>query len=132
MYWILIISPSFFKDNFGKIRFSTKFYELQWTGLIWNKFMNPRLACFSWHLFHRKIPTKSWAKIEAVPWLLDAITTFVAKNLTPTFSSHAIGLIPRGPSFSGLKALPLQFLSPQQLHGEPFLAMEMSLEENVR
>ena len=33
-----------------------------WSGLIWNKLVNPRLTCFSWRLMHRKTPTKSWAK----------------------------------------------------------------------
>ena len=33
-----------------------------WSMLIWNKFVNPRLACFSWRLMHRKTPTEIWAK----------------------------------------------------------------------
>eukprot|EP00268_Persea_americana_P012881 TRINITY_DN15545_c1_g1_i1.p1 TRINITY_DN15545_c1_g1~~TRINITY_DN15545_c1_g1_i1.p1 ORF type:complete len:203 (-),score=27.55 TRINITY_DN15545_c1_g1_i1:1412-2020(-) len=36
--------------------------KLPWTGLICNKFVNPRLACFSWRLLHRKTPTDYLAK----------------------------------------------------------------------
>lgn len=28
--------------------------------LIWNNFVNPRLACFSWRLLHRKTPIDAW------------------------------------------------------------------------
>eukprot|EP00268_Persea_americana_P022154 TRINITY_DN2203_c0_g1_i19.p1 TRINITY_DN2203_c0_g1~~TRINITY_DN2203_c0_g1_i19.p1 ORF type:complete len:116 (-),score=15.14 TRINITY_DN2203_c0_g1_i19:705-1052(-) len=36
--------------------------ELPWTSLIWNKFVNPRLAGFSLRLPLRKTPTNSMAK----------------------------------------------------------------------
>eukprot|EP00268_Persea_americana_P069601 TRINITY_DN9918_c0_g1_i6.p1 TRINITY_DN9918_c0_g1~~TRINITY_DN9918_c0_g1_i6.p1 ORF type:complete len:242 (-),score=35.86 TRINITY_DN9918_c0_g1_i6:234-959(-) len=35
----------------------TRAIDLPWTGLIWNKYVNPRLACFSWRLLLRKTPT---------------------------------------------------------------------------
>lgn len=40
----------------------TKAAETTWYGLNWNKFINPRLACLSWRLMHRKTPTNFWAK----------------------------------------------------------------------
>lgn len=33
-----------------------------WSRLIWNKFVNSRLACLSWHLMHRRTPIEDWAK----------------------------------------------------------------------
>ena len=59
--------------------------NLPWTGLIWNKFVNPRMACFSWRLLHRKTPTYHLAKIEATLWLLVATTIFSVKNQISTF-----------------------------------------------
>ena len=35
---------------------------LSWTGLIWNKYVNPQLAAFSWRLLHRKTPIDFMAK----------------------------------------------------------------------
>lgn len=35
---------------------------VNWSGLVWNKIINSRLACFCWHLLQRKTPTDHWAK----------------------------------------------------------------------
>ena len=35
----------------------TRENETLWSGFIWNKMINPRLACFSWRLMLRKTPT---------------------------------------------------------------------------
>lgn len=63
---------------------------------------------------------------------LDATTVIAAKNLTSTFSSHVVWLIPCGYGFSGLTNLPHLSLFLQELNGVLSLVLEMSLEENVR
>lgn len=37
-------------------------FAKSWPVLIWDKFVNPHLACFSWRLMHRKTPTEIWNK----------------------------------------------------------------------
>ena len=48
------------KEAWNSLR--TKGTTTPWSGLIWNKLVNPRMACFSWKLMHRKTPIESWAK----------------------------------------------------------------------
>eukprot|EP00268_Persea_americana_P027438 TRINITY_DN26813_c0_g1_i6.p2 TRINITY_DN26813_c0_g1~~TRINITY_DN26813_c0_g1_i6.p2 ORF type:complete len:182 (+),score=20.95 TRINITY_DN26813_c0_g1_i6:4651-5196(+) len=49
-----------FKEAWNLLRSSQA--GVNWLGPVWNKLMNPRLACFSWRLLHRKPPTDLWAK----------------------------------------------------------------------
>ena len=42
----------------------TKAAETSWSGLNWNKFINPHLACLSWFLLHRKTSSDNWAKLR--------------------------------------------------------------------
>ena len=70
-----------------------------WIGLIWNKVVNPRLACFAWRLLLRKLHQNLWPKVEVGTWLLDAIFVIYGKKQTPIFSSYVAWPTPFGPGF---------------------------------
>lgn len=38
--------------------------EPSWSGLLWSKYISPRLSCLSWRLLHGKTPTDFWAKLK--------------------------------------------------------------------
>lgn len=52
------------KAAWNLLRSSTA--EVKWASLIWNIFVSPCLACFSWRLLHRKTPTDCWMEFKGI------------------------------------------------------------------